>query len=473
MTTIVLRDYQSLTLADTRTAFAHGARAVLLVAPTGSGKTLMFSYVSASAVARGGRVLILAHRQELIRQTSQTLRTLAVPHGLIAPGHPPTDHPVQVASVQTIVRRLAGLDWRPTLIVVDESHHATRTTGHGRVLAHFAEARVLGVTATPQRLDGQGLGRAAGGFFDALVLGPTVAALVDAGYLSRPVVYAPPGAPDLSDLRTIGGDFARDELAEAMDRPVITGSAVTHYARLCPGQPAIAFCASVAHAEHVAGAFRAAGYQAASIDGTLDDATRARRIADLGNGALHVLTSCEIISEGTDIPIVAAALLLRPTYSLGLYLQQVGRALRPFPGKGHATILDHVGNCHRHGLPDDDRVWTLEGRKRRKTDPAPDLAIKQCPVCYTVHRPARACPSCGFVYPVQPRVLEQVDGELAEVQRTAAREAAREAAKQAQRDAKTLEDLRRLGAARGYRPGWAERVHAARQGSQAPRRASR
>jgi superfamily II DNA or RNA helicase len=466
--TIDLRTYQHSAINQVRAAYQARRRAVLLVAPTGSGKTVMFSYIASSAVDRGGRVLILAHRQELIRQTSRTLAAFDVAHGLILPGHPATEDAVQVASVQTVVRRLERLDWQPTLIVVDEAHHATRTTGHGRVLAHFDTARVLGVTATPQRLDGQGLGTVAGGFFESLVSGPTVQELVTAGYLSRPVVYAPPGAPDLSGVRRIGGDFAAGELAAVVDRPTITGNAVTHYARYCPGQPAIVFCASVAHAEHVAAAFSLAGYQAASIDGTMDDTTRAGRIADLGTGALQVLTSCEIISEGTDIPVVGAAVLLRPTQSLGLYLQQVGRALRPFPGKTHATILDHVGNCHRHGLPDDDRVWTLEGRKRRKADPAPDLAVKQCPACYTVHRPRPACPSCGFVYPASVRVVREVDGELAEIQRSAARDAA----KREQKDAKTLEDLRRIGAARGYHPGWAERVHAARQGRQPMSRAS-
>jgi DNA repair protein RadD len=458
LTTIDLRDYQGTAVGAVRSSYARGCRAVLLTAPTGSGKTVMFSYIAQSAVAKGGRVLILAHRQELIRQTSETLEAFGVAHGLIAPGRPETDHAVQVASVQTIVRRLDRLDWQPTLIVVDEAHHATPTTGHGRVLAHFDQARVLGVTATPQRLDGQGLGVVAGGFFDDLVLGPTVQELVDARYLSRPVVYAPPGAPDLSGLRSIGGDFSQGELAAAMDRPAITGNSVEHYRKHCPGQPAICFCASVAHAEHVADAFKLAGYQATSIDGNMNDATRAERIADLGNGALQVLTSCEIVSEGTDIPVVAAAILLRPTQSLGLYLQQVGRALRPFPGKTHATILDHVGSCHRHGLPDDDRVWTLEGRKRRKTDPDPDLAIRQCPSCYTVHKPAPSCPSCGHVYPVKSRILEQVDGELAEIQSTAA--------KQEQKAAKSLEDLRRIAAARGYKPSWADHVHKARLAKQ-------
>ena len=330
---IQLRDYQADITAALRHAYGQGYRAPLLVAPTGSGKTVLFSHIAYQAAARGNRTLILVHRQELLTQTSATLARFEVPHGLIAPGAEKTDDLVQVASVQTLVRRLGRLDWAPGLIVVDEAHHTTQETGHGRVLAHFADAKVLGVTATPERLDGKGLGIQAGGFFDALVMGPSVADLVEQGYLSRPVVFAPQTQLDLSGIRTLGGDFEKGALAAAMDRPAIHGDAVKHYRQYCEGTPTIAFCVSVSHAEHVAEAFRQAGFHAASIDGSLDDKTRRQRIEDLGAGKLHVLTSCEIISEGTDIPVVGGALLLRPTQSLSLALQQIGRALRPYPGK--------------------------------------------------------------------------------------------------------------------------------------------
>ena len=459
---IALRDYQQDIISDLRAAYGAGAgaRSPLLAAPTGSGKTVLFCYVASKTVARGGRVLILVHRQELLRQTSATLAAFDIAHGLIAPGQPETADAVQVASVQTLVRRLDRSEWTPTLVVVDEAHHTTAQTGHGKILAHYSEARVLGVTATPQRLDGVGLGIEVGGFFDSLIQGPTVAALVDQGYLSRPVVYAPPGTPDLSGVASRGGDFAKDALAEAMDKPRITGDAVDHYRRHCSGEPSIVFCASVAHAEHVAEAFRLEGFEAASIDGTLDDATRAQRIADLGSGALQVLTSCEIINEGTDIPRVSAAILLRPTQSLALYLQQVGRVLRTFPGKTHSTILDHVGNVHRHGLPDDDRVWDLNAVKRKRPrDQEPEVRIRQCEACYTVHRPAPKCPSCGFVYPVQAREVEEVSGELIQVDPLALRRQA----KAEQSQAKSLADLQAIARVRGYKPGWADHIWQARQ----------
>ena len=462
---IELRDYQSATLAKVREAYRAGCRAPLLCSPTGSGKTTVFCHAASQAAAKGNSTLILAHRAELIRQTSATLDRFGVAHGLIVPGAEMTDALVQVASVQTLTRRLASLDWTPDLIVCDEAHHATPKTGHGAILAHYPEARILGCTATPARLDGQGLGVAVGGFFDALVLGPTVRELVEQGHLSRPVVYAPPGRPDLSGIRSRAGDFDRAALAGAVDKPRITGDAIEHYCRLAAGAPAIAFCASVRHAEHVAEAFRLAGYQAASIDGTLSDTDRRQRIEDLGAGRLNLLSSCDLIGEGVDVPIVAAALLLRPTQSLSLHLQQVGRCLRHYPGKDRALILDHAGNTHRHGLPDAEREWDLASEKTRKAKPKRP-SIRECPACYATHHPAPCCPCCGFCYPVQAREVEEVAGELTEIQRTEARLIARREQGQAQ----TLADLRLLAARRGYKHGWAERVFHARQGrAPAPR----
>jgi superfamily II DNA or RNA helicase len=459
---ISLRDYQTSMLDDCRAEYASGARAVLLVAPTGAGKTRAFCYVASRAAEKGNRTLILVHRRELLNQTSHTLAAFNVEHGLIASGQPETDAAVQVASVQTLIRRLHRMTWQPDLIVVDEAHHTTATTGHGRIIASYPNARVLGVTATPERLDGQGLGTHVGGFFDALVLGPSVHELIDQGYLSRPVVYAPKQALDLAGIRTRAGDFAKDELTAAMDRPSITGSAVDQYRRRCNGTPAIAFCASVRHAQHVAEAFALAGYRAASIDGTLSDSDRAERIADLGAGRLHVLTSCEIVSEGTDIPVVGAAILLRPTQSLALYLQQVGRALRPYPGKERTVILDHVGNSLRHGLPSDDREWSLDSKPRRQREQgnADAAPVRQCESGGAVHHPSLAeCPECGHQYPA--REIAEVDGELTEVDLEAAARIRQQRREQAR--AQTLDDLREVARRRGYSPRWAEHDYRARQ----------
>ena len=460
---ISLRDYQAGIVTAIRQAYGQGCKAPLLVAPTGSGKTVLFSFTAWRAAMKGNRTLILVHRQELLSQTSRTLGRFEVEHGLIAPGAEMTGSMVQVASVQTLVRRLDRLAWQPDLIVVDEAHHCTADTGHGRILARFDGAKVLGVTATPERLDGKGLGVSAGGFFDCLIEGPTVAALVEQGYLSRPVVYAPQTQLDLSGIRTLAGDFDKGALAAAMDRPAIHGDATKHYRRYCDGAPAIAFCVSIAHAEHVAEAFRGAGYQAASIDGTLSDSDRRQRIEDLGAGRLNLLASCDLIGEGVDVPIVGGAILLRPTQSLALCLQQIGRALRPADNKARAVILDCVGNVLRHGHPLEDRQWSLDSKPRRQRkgqERDAEDKVKVCPECSAVHDPAPYCPECGHAYP-QARQVEQVDGDLTEVRP----DDRRLVAKREQAQCRTLEDLKALAVARGYRLAWAEKVWEARQSS--------
>jgi superfamily II DNA or RNA helicase len=452
-----LRPYQQAAVDGVRDSFRAGRRRPLLVAPTGSGKTVIFSYVTASAAAKGNRTLILVHRAELLEQCHRSLESMDVPHGLIASGlTPDRSQLTQIASVQTLVRRFDRVV-APDLIVIDEAHHAT-AGAWASVLAQYPNARVLGVTATPQRLDGKGLGQV----FDDLIRGPEVADLLDQGFLARPVYYAPKTV-SMEGVRKTAGDYNRAEVAERMDRPTITGDAVIHYRKYAEGQPCIVFCTGIKHAEHVAQAFNAAGYRFKVIDGTLSKEERARRVLDLSSGTLQGLVSVDIVSEGFDLPCVSTAILLRPTASLSLHLQQIGRVLRPSPGKQRAVILDHVGNCRRHGLAEEVRDWSLDGiRKRGKRGPQDDVAdTRQCPECFAVHTPSPQCPQCLHVYEIKDRIPDVVDGELEELK---AREAIR-GRKREQGTAQTLEDLIRVGKARGMKNpyGWANNVFKARQ----------
>ncbi len=452
-----LRPYQQAAVDQVREAFRAGRRKPLLVAPTGSGKTVMFSYVTASAAAKGNRTLILVHRAELLEQCHRSLASMDVPHGLIAAGLTPDRNQLtQVASVQTLVRRFDRVV-PPDLIVIDEAHHAT-AGAWASVLAQWPQARVLGVTATPARLDGKGLGQV----FDDLIRGPEVTKLIEDGYLCKPVYYAPKTV-SMEGVHKVAGDFNRAEVAERMDKPTITGDAVTHYRKYAEGQPCIVFCTGIKHAENVAAAFNASGYRFKVIDGTLAKEERAARVAALGSGQLHGLVSVDIVSEGFDLPCVAVAILLRPTASLSLHLQQIGRVLRPAPNKPRAIILDHVGNCRRHGLAEEVRDWSLDGiRKRAKRGPQDDVAdTRQCPECFAVHTPSPTCPQCLHVYEIKDRIPDVVDGELEELK-------AREAVKQRKREqgtAQSLEDLIKVGKARGMKNpyGWAHNVFKARQ----------
>lgn len=466
-----LRDYQQHAVNGIRHSYLSGNRSPLLVLPTGGGKTIVFSYISANTAARGKKAIILVHRVELLRQTFEKLQWAGVKVGLINPNYTPDiTAPVQVASVQTLGRRLNFLRaFDPDLIVIDEAHHAIAGTWRTCIEA-VSTARVLGVTATPVRGDGKGLGLEAGGIFDDLIVGPQVADLIAAGYLVQPKVYAPLQKLDLSGVKISMGDYDKKELEVRLDKPSITGDAVDHYTRLCAGAPAVAFCVNKAHAEHVAMAFREAGYRAAAVDGDMDDANRKRILGGLGNGQVQVVTSCDLISEGTDIPAIGAAILLRPTASLGLYLQQVGRALRPCEGKDRAIILDHVGNVLTHGMPDEPREWSLAGEDRRnrgKKQAEKPVNLKQCEKCYAVHKPAPVCPSCGYKYEVAGRELQQVDGSLQEVSAEDAARIRKEQRKEVGA-AKTLEDLLRIERSRGYKNGWAKHVFMARNNKQVP-----
>lgn len=454
-----LRDYQEQAVQNIRQSYIRNKRAPLLVLPTGGGKTVVFSYIAATTAARAKRVLILVHRVELLRQTSAALQRAGVRHGLVNPQYTPDIMaPVQVASVQTIIKRLHYFS-HFDLIIVDEAHHALANTWK-KIIDHYPMARILGVTATPCRADGTGLGVEAGGVFDDLILGPQVPELIERGFLVKPIIYAPAQRLDLSGLRTRMGDYEKDALAALMDKPTITGDAVAHYQRLCPGTPAVAFCVSVNHAMHVAEEFRKAGYRAYHADGSLDDDVRKRILNGLGNGTVDVVTSCDLISEGTDIPAIGAAILLRPTQSLGLYLQQVGRALRPCAGKDRAVILDHVGNVLTHGLPDELREWSLEGERRKpkkKGEQEKNIPVKQCEKCYAIHEPAPVCPVCGHVYELKQNAPQQVDGELVELTPEQKLRVRRQQITEQAR-AKTLEDLERIAASRGYKPGWAKAI---------------
>lgn len=352
---VLLRDYQQNGVEAIRAAFRAGRKAVGYIAPTGSGKGVVMAYIAQGATTKGNRITILVHRQELMRQTAAALASMGVEFGVMAAGHDSHYCPVQLGMVASMASRMDRYQ-PPNLLMIDECHHLSASS-YQAILAKWKFAKVLGLTATPQRLDGKGLG----GTLEELILGPTVQDLIDRGFLARPIYFAPPVGLDMTGVRRTAGDFNRAQTAERVDRPKITGSAVEHYARICPGKPAVAFCASIAHSEHVRDQFTAAGFPAASIDGTLGDEERIDRVAALADGRIKVLTSVDVISEGFDLPIVSAAILLRPTESLALHLQQVGRTLRPDPAKtciaSGSRILTQRGLVNIEHILPCDLIW--------------------------------------------------------------------------------------------------------------------
>lgn len=482
---MILRDYQSDIISDARAALAK-SQTVLLQLSTGGGKTAIAGYVANSAAKRRKRVIFGVHRRELMKQTVKTFSTLGVPFGIIASGVTgDRRQPIQIASIPTLAKRL---DWfgTPDLYIPDEAHHSGAATW-ADVFESYVEggAMGLGLTATPERADGTGLGR----WFGRMVCGPQTEWLIEQGYLS-PYKLFQPSIPDLSGVRRTKGDLNKSDLAAAMGKSAVVGDAVAHYAKLAHGRKAMVFCASIKESLATVEKFQAAGYRAAHIDGTSEN--RDELIAAFEAGRIEVLSSVDLVSEGFDLPAIEVAILLRPTDSLSLFLQQVGRVLRPVyaPGfdlstregriaaiaagpKPFALILDHAGNSvprdkggRGHGLPDEERTWNLQGREKKKRgddgDPEEEkVSVRQCPECFRAHKPAPTCPQCGHDYPTLGRTVEQLAGDLQEVDQKAKRAEERTA----QARAKTLDDLVAQGKARKMRNphGWARNVLKSRE----------
>lgn len=454
---IELWEPQQRCVTGIRSAFQRGVRRVVLVSPTGSGKTVMFSHMTQHAAARRKRIWICAHRQELIAQIGGTLERFEVEFGVIAPGHKHRDAAVQVASVFTLARRLDQYE-EPDLIIMDEAHHCVSATTWGKVAAAYPNTFLLGVTATPERTDGHGLGEC----FDEMVLGPTTRELIDQGRLSKYELYRPPSTLDLSGLRKRGGDYEKAQLEDRVERSSITGNAVQHHQHYCSGKRALAFCVSVRHAEMTAQMFRDAGIAAASIDGT--STNRRELIRDLASGQLTVLTSCDLLSEGFDCPAVESAHLLRPSDSLIVVRQQIGRTLRFHPEKPMSFIFDHAGNTKKHGLPDDEPEWSLQGHAAKKMADKV-TAVRTCKNCFAVFRAGPGvCPYCQAVMPTRDREVEVKQGVLEKVDKELARAVAK-GHRMDQGRTKSLEELVALGRSRGYAhpQAWAYHVFKSRK----------
>ena len=393
-----------------RAQMRAGHRSILLQAPTGSGKTVMFSFMIKGAVERGLSCWVIQHRKELIDQTRKTLDTAGVASGIICAGSTASSgNAVQVASIQTLARRTTSLT-PPDLIVWDECHHVA-ATGWARVKEWAKASYHIGSTATPMRLDGTGMGE----YFSSLTLGPTVRWLIDNNYLSDYDLYAP-SAPDTAGIRRSMGDFHKGDLERIMSTSSLTGNVIEHYNRLCPGASAVAFCVNVTHSKRVAEAFNKEGISASHVDGKTRSNERSRILKEFASGRIAVLCNCDLFGEGLDIPSIRAAILLRPTQSLGLYLQQVGRPLRVDKGKDRAIILDHAGNAARpgFGLPCDDREWTLEGKRRGANDRSGAVpGARICPGCFGASPGGvSVCLLCGLQFPLTERQIQEKEGEL-------------------------------------------------------------
>ena len=456
----MLRTYQKKLVQDVQAEYKKGFKRVMMVSPTGSGKTYTFSHMAKASADKGKRVLALTHKESILDQISESFESFGIDHGIIKAGRQQDlSLNVQVCSVQTLAIRLAKgkMDIDADFVIMDEAHHAA--AGQWTFLAdYFKDSYLLGATATPCRLDGRGLGD----LFESLVMGPTVLELIEEKKLVLPRVYRPDTPIDLTQISTSMGDFNRGEMATVINRPKITGDTIAQYKKRGRNLPAVVFCCSIAHAEQVAFEFNQASIAADYIAGSMSSAVIKSKLRALASGSIKVLCSCDLISEGTDIPAVGCAILLRPTHSLSLYLQQVGRVLRPFEGKDESIILDQVDNILRHGHPAQDREWSLQQTKkkvRKGQTESEDINVKDCPECLaTFMMPADCCPHCGHELEKKERLLSHVNGELKEVTLEDMEKAQQEARAKAKRRAvgmaSSLDELWAIADERGYKIGW-------------------
>lgn len=431
---IQLRPFQQQAKSEVLQAWQAGARNVLMVIPTGGGKTVVFSNILAE---HPGPCVAIAHRKEIVTQISLALARNGVRHRVIGPQSvakactgihlaelkrnyiDPTNR-VAVAGVDTLIR-MERTAWHNSvgLVVQDEAHHLLKKNKWGAAQEMFPNARGLGVTATPVRADGRGLGRHADGLMDHMVVGPNMRELIDMGYLTEYRIFAPPSDIDLSGVPvSAGGDFSQPKLASAVHKSHIVGDVVQHYLRIAPGKLGVTFAVDVEAAGEIARAFKAANVPAEVVSATTPDMLRSSILRRFRAGEIKQLVNVDLFGEGFDLPAIEVVSMARPTQSYALFAQQFGRALRPMEGKSHALIIDHVGNVHRHGLPDSPRVWTLDSRdKRGGRNDAGVIPVRTCPECTAAYERIRtACPFCGHApLPIGRSSPQEVDGDLYEL----------------------------------------------------------
>jgi len=434
MTTFKERPYQSRLNLDIDEAWAAGYRSVMAVMTTGAGKTVCFTK---KIKEHKGKSIAIAHRQELVSQMSLTLAKRGVKHNIIAPSNvirgicnihadelgqcffsPNAD--VYVAGVNTLVRRedrYKKIFDQISLWIMDEAAHVLKGNTWGKAVSMFPNAKGLGVTATPLRLDGRGLGKHHDGVFDVMINGPTMRELINQGYLTDYRIFAPLTQMNLDAVKiTQSGEYSHKELTKEVRGSKIVGDVVRHYLQIAPGKLGITFVTDVQTAHEVAQQYTMSGVPAVALDAKTPDRERIAAIRKFRNRELLQLVNVDLFSEGFDLPAIEVVSMARPTQSYGWYVQAFGRGLRIMDGKTEAIIIDHVGNVMRHGLPDSPRAWSLNRRERKKKeDDAQKVKIcRSCTAVYPAHK--IACPFCGYEpVPTRRDGPEYVDGDLTEL----------------------------------------------------------
>lgn len=428
---IKLRDYQQNIISDCRNALRQGYKHPLVCAPCGSGKTCIFVFMAEQAQSRGLKVVIIVNRQELFQQTIDTFARYKIELKTI-----------RVVMAITYANHIKE-ETEPDLIITDEAHLSVAKTWI-KIYEAFPNANVFGFSASPCRLDGSPLGKV----YDKLITGISTKELIQQGYLADYEYYAPTVA-SLAGLKSRGGDYDAKEATELLSTKAVFGDVIKHYKKYADGLQTICYCSSIKHSEAMAEEFRTAGINAVHFDGNTPKEQRKQIVQDFRDKKIQILCNVDLISVGFDVPDCWCCILLRPTKSTALFIQQSCRALRPQEGKT-AIILDHVNNYKRHGLPDMDRAWSLDAKvKPKRKHEESEINIRQCPKCFFTHEYALACPHCGYVYPIKERTLDEIKTAHLEQIKGIVLDYT------TPNECQTLQELQAYAKNHNFKPGWA------------------
>ena len=432
-----LREYQQDLYDKVRNEIKHGRRSVVAVLGCGGGKSIIQGCIAKSATDKGNRVLFLVHRRELCQQIADTFVRCGVDLNLC-----------YIEMVQTVSRRLDRTAWKPDLIITDECHHSLSKT-YKKIYEYYGNAVRIGFTATPVRLGSGGLGE----MYESMVEGVSTEWLIKNNYLS-PYEYYSVKLVETDALRTRAGEYIASDVNELMNKKFIYGEALENWHKLADGKKTIVYCANIEASKSTADRFREDGIAAEHLDGTTPDSIRRQVIRDFRDGKLTVLSNVDLFGEGFDVPDCECVILLRPTMSLTLHIQQSMRSMRYKENKT-AIIIDHVGNVYRHGLPDDEREWTLAAKKKKQQA---EIKVKQCPVCFAVMpNTKKECDLCGYEFVQTEQERKEAEQKAVELEKIKREDLLKNKPYSYVKELRTWDEIEEFRKARGYKFMWSIR----------------
>lgn len=471
---MILRPHQiTLTDAVRDALFVDHLSAVCVQAPTGTGKTAFAVSILSSLNINKKIAWFITPRNELVNQASEHLTRWNTAHGRItANSRESLAYNVHVVSKETITRRWNKIKRPPDYAFIDESHINLDFQIEFR--ERFPDTKIIGMTATPERLDTRGLSVHGGGIYERLIESESIPWFTERGYLTPLRYYSPP-LTGLDAIHRRGTEYDAGELHQLFERNRIYGEAIEHYRRFADGRPALVFCRDVKSAYETADRFSRAGYKYFCIESGTGAKERRVLIDALKNGEINGLTNCEIATYGLDIPRVEVGICLRPTLSRALYMQFIGRILRPFPGKSDALFFDHVNNVEEHcqsrtldGVPvplhyEEKIIWNFDGRERHRREEPEEkpMSLWYCVNC-CLYVSGTVCPSCGAGHITRKRKpQETISTELRELKPVPLSERAPEERREIQDrissavECGAVKDMLEIADNLGYAPEWA------------------